>query len=82
MKDFFTKGRIALIVINRTLIIDQIIKILVKTHMYLHDSISITILVLYLFYREQRYGIWYGIVWETIPHDVPYCCRCRQSDGI
>jgi signal peptidase II len=42
MKKFFTKGHIALLVIIGTLIIDQVIKIIVKTHMYLHDNIRIT----------------------------------------
>jgi signal peptidase II len=42
MKHFFTKGRIALWVIVAILIADQIIKVLVKTNMYYHDSIRIT----------------------------------------
>ncbi|MDR0894177.1 MAG: lipoprotein signal peptidase [Prevotellaceae bacterium] len=42
MKKFFTKGRIALLVILTLLIADQIIKVVVKTHMYYHDSIRIT----------------------------------------
>lgn len=40
MKNFFTKGRIALLVIFSVLIIDQAIKIAVKTQMYWHQSIN------------------------------------------
>ena len=42
MKKLFTKGRIALFVIFSVLIIDQIIKIWIKTHMYWHESIRVT----------------------------------------
>ena len=42
MGKLFTKGRIALIIIFSVLLIDQIIKILVKTNMYWHESIRIT----------------------------------------
>ena len=42
MKKFFTKGRIALLVIFSVLIIDQVIKVIVKTQMYWHESIRIT----------------------------------------
>ena len=42
MKKLFTKGRIALLVIFSVLIIDQIIKIWIKTHMYWHESIRVT----------------------------------------
>lgn len=38
MKKFFTKGRIALLVIFSALIIDQVIKVAVKTQMYWHQS--------------------------------------------
>lgn len=38
MKKFFTKGRIALLVIFSVLIIDQVIKVAVKTQMYWHQS--------------------------------------------
>ena len=38
MNKIFTKGRIALLVIISVLVIDQIIKIAVKTQMYWHQS--------------------------------------------
>lgn len=38
MSRFFTKGRIALLVIFSVLIIDQVIKVAVKTQMYWHQS--------------------------------------------
>ncbi len=41
MKEFFTKGRIALLVIFSVLIVDQVIKVLVKTNMYWHQSIHV-----------------------------------------
>ncbi|MDR0962662.1 MAG: lipoprotein signal peptidase [Mediterranea sp.] len=42
MNKFFTKGRIALLVILSVLITDQVIKVLVKTGMYWHENIRIT----------------------------------------
>ena len=42
MGKLFTKGRTALIIIFTVLLIDQVIKILVKTNMYWHESIRIT----------------------------------------
>lgn len=42
MKKFFTQGRLAVFIILAVLIIDQIIKIVVKTNMSLHESIHIT----------------------------------------
>ena len=41
-KEIITKGRLAVILIIAILLIDQIIKIWVKTHMELHESIRIT----------------------------------------
>ncbi len=41
MKEFFTKGRIALLVIFSVLMVDQVIKVLVKTNMYWHQSIHV-----------------------------------------
>src|SRR5574344_2908690 len=59
MKEFFTKGRIALIVILGTLIIDQTIKIIVKTHMYLHDNIRIADWF-YIYFTENN-GMAFGM---------------------
>lgn len=41
-KNFMTKGRLAVIIIVAILLIDQIIKVWVKTHMSLHESIHVT----------------------------------------
>lgn len=59
MKDFFTKGRIAWFVIIGTLIIDQTIKIIVKTHMYLHDNIRIANWF-YIYFTENN-GMAFGM---------------------
>ena len=42
MKKFFTQGRMAVFIVLAVLIIDQIIKVVVKTNMSLHESIHIT----------------------------------------
>lgn len=42
MNKLLTKGRIALLVIFFVLIIDQVIKIWVKTHMHMHKNIHVT----------------------------------------
>lgn len=59
MKKFFTKGRIALLIVLSVLIIDQIIKILVKTNMYWHESIRITDWF-YIFFTENN-GMAFGM---------------------
>ena len=41
-KEIVTKGRLAVILIIAILLIDQFIKIWVKTHMELHESIRVT----------------------------------------
>ena len=41
-KTWFTQGRLALLVILVVLLADQAIKLWVKTHMYLHESLRIT----------------------------------------
>ena len=41
MGKFFTKGRIALLIISSVLIIDQVIKVAVKTGMYYHENINV-----------------------------------------
>ena len=42
MKKLFTQGRLAVLIIVLVLVIDQIIKIAVKTSMFYHESIRIT----------------------------------------
>ena len=42
LKNLLTKGRLALLLVCAILLIDQIIKIWVKTHMALHESLHIT----------------------------------------
>ena len=76
MKKLFTKGTIALIVIFSVLIIDQIIKIWIKTHMYWHESIRVTDWF-YIYFTENN-GMAFGMefFWKVIPDDFPYCCSC------
>ena len=59
MGKIFTKGRIALLIILAVLIIDQIIKICVKTHMYWHESIRVTDWF-YIFFTENN-GMAFGM---------------------
>ncbi|MCE2615381.1 lipoprotein signal peptidase [Phocaeicola oris] len=42
MKQFLSKGQLSAAIIVTVLLVDQIVKILVKTTMYLHESIHIT----------------------------------------
>ena len=67
MKKLFTKGRIALLVIFSVLIIDQIIKVWIKTHMYWHESIRVTDWF-YIYFTENN-GMAFGI-----PDNIPHCC--------
>lgn len=59
MKKIFTKGRIALLIIFSVLLIDQVIKILVKLNMYWHESIRITDWF-YIFFTENN-GMAFGM---------------------
>lgn len=59
MGTFFTKGRIAVFTILSVLVIDQVIKILVKTNMYWHESIRITDWF-YIYFTENN-GMAFGM---------------------
>ncbi|KAA6351778.1 Lipoprotein signal peptidase [termite gut metagenome] len=59
MKQLFTKGRISLLIIISVLVIDQIIKISVKTNMYIHESIRITDWF-YIYFTENN-GMAFGM---------------------
>ena len=59
MNKYLTKGRIALLVIFLVLIIDQIIKIYIKTHMYWHESIRVTDWF-YIYFTENN-GMAFGM---------------------
>ena len=81
MKKLFTKGRIALLVIFSVLIIDQIIKVWIKTHV-LARKYTCDRLVLYLFHRKQRDGFRYGNLRQVIPDNIPHCCGSIDKGGI
>lgn len=59
MNRLLTKGRIAIIIIFAVLIIDQAIKIWIKTHMYWHESIRITDWF-YIYFTENN-GMAFGL---------------------
>ena len=59
MKKFLTKGQLSALIVFAVLIIDQIIKIWVKTNMYWHESIKITDW-LYIYFTENN-GMAFGM---------------------
>jgi signal peptidase II len=59
MKKILTKGRISGLIILSVLVIDQAIKIWVKTHMYRHESIRITDWF-YIYFTENN-GMAFGV---------------------
>ena len=59
MKKYFTKGNLAIFIVIAVLVIDQIIKILVKTNMYWHESIRITDWF-YIYFTENN-GMAFGM---------------------
>lgn len=59
MGAFFTKGRVALLTIFSVLVIDQVIKIIVKTTMYWHESIRIADWF-YIYFTENN-GMAFGM---------------------
>ena len=73
MKKLLTKGQLSVLIVFGILIIDQIIKILVKTNMYWHESIRITD---WFYIYLPRIVVWLS-VWKyspTVPDLVPHCC--------
>ena len=72
MKKLLTKGQLSVLIVFGILIIDQIIKILVKTNMYWHESIRITDWF-YIYFTENN-GMAFGMEYlEVIPYYLPYC---------
>lgn len=59
MNKFLTKGRLAWLIILSVLVIDQVIKIWVKTHMYWHESRRITDWF-YIYFTENM-GMAFGL---------------------
>ena len=60
IKEFFTTGRLSALLIFLVLIIDQWIKIAVKTNMYMHEKIHVT--DWFYFYFTENRGMAFG--WE------------------
>ncbi len=59
MKNIFTKGQLSILIIFAVLVIDQIIKIWVKTSMFLHESIRIT--DWFFIYFTENNGMAFGM---------------------
>ena len=59
MKKFLTKGQLSILIVFAVLIIDQIIKIWVKTHMFWHESIRIT--DWFFIYFTENNGMAFGM---------------------
>lgn len=59
MKNVFTQGRLAALIVLVVLVIDQVIKICVKTSMYLHESIHVTDWF-YIYFTENN-GMAFGM---------------------
>jgi signal peptidase II len=59
MKKILTRGRVATLIIVGVLVIDQLIKIWVKTHMYRHESIRIADWF-YIYFTENN-GMAFGV---------------------
>lgn len=60
IKEFFTTGRLSALLIFLVLIVDQWIKIAVKTNMYMHEKIRVT--DWFYFYFTENKGMAFG--WE------------------
>lgn len=59
MKKFLTKGQLSILIVFAVIIIDQIIKIWVKTHMFWHESIRIT--DWFFIYFTENNGMAFGM---------------------
>lgn len=78
MNKIFTKGRIATFIVLAILIIDQVIKIWVKTNMYWHESIRITDWF-YIYFTENN-GMAFGM--EIFDKMFLTCFRIVAAIGI
>lgn len=63
MKKFLAQGRLAALIVFAVLLIDQVIKIWIKTHMYLHENIHVTDWF-YIYFTENN-GMAFGM--EVLP---------------
>lgn len=59
MKKFLTQGRLAALIVAAVLVVDQVIKIAVKTNMFLHEHIRITDWF-YIYFTENN-GMAFGL---------------------
>lgn len=59
MKKFLTKGQLSILIVSAVILIDQIIKIWVKTHMFWHESIRVTDWF-YIYFTENN-GMAFGM---------------------
>lgn len=59
MSKFLTKGRVALLVISSVLVIDQVIKIWIKTHMFRHEHIRVA--DWFYIYFTENVGMAFGM---------------------
>ena len=73
---WLTQGRLALLIIFLVLVIDQWIKIAVKTHMYLHESIRVTDWFYILF--TENPGMAFGIFRQAFSDFLSYHSRGRH----
>ena len=72
MKKFLTQGRLAALVVAGVLIIDQLIKISVKTNMFLHENIHVTDWF-YIYFTENN-GMAFGLeIFAKLSDAVPHC---------
>jgi signal peptidase II len=78
MKQLLTKGRISLLIVIAVLVVDQIIKVLVKTTMHLGDRIHITDWF-YIYFTENN-GMAFGI--EIFGKLFLSCFRIIAVGGI
>ncbi len=60
MKRILTKGQISVLIIFSVLFVDQFIKVLVKTNMYLHENIRVCGNWFYIFFTENN-GMAFGM---------------------
>ena len=75
MKKLLTQGQLSVRIVFAVLIIDQIIKILVKTNMYWHESIRITDWF-YIYFTENN-GMAFGMdIFEMCIRD-----SCKHDGG-
>ena len=71
-----SRSIIAILVILFVIIVDQLIKIEIKTTFSLYESVNVTEWFKLLFTEKSRYGFWHAVYRHHDFSHIPHFCHC------